>query len=141
MQISDVRIKLVEGGAERLLAFCSITIDEAFVVRDMKIIGSPDGPFVAMPSRKLCSHCPACGFKNQLRAGFCNHCGGRLPAVQPRGEGGRVRLYADIAHPINAACRDSIERRVVEEYRAELKRARQPGYVSRYDPLGDEEQR
>jgi len=52
-----------------------------------------------------------------------------------------VWLYCDIAHPINAACRDSIERRVVEEYRAELKRARQPGYVSRYDPLGDEEQR
>ena len=75
MQITEVRIKLVENGAERLLAFCSITIDGAFVVRDLKVIGGPSGPFVAMPSRKLCGHCPSCGFKNPLRASYCNQCG------------------------------------------------------------------
>ncbi|MFM8292866.1 MAG: septation protein SpoVG family protein, partial [Planctomycetia bacterium] len=37
MQISEVRVKLVENAAERLLAFCSITIDASFVVRDLKI--------------------------------------------------------------------------------------------------------
>jgi stage V sporulation protein G len=60
MEITEVRIKLVENAAERLLAFCSITISAAFVVRDLKIIGGPSGPFVAMPSRKLCAHCHAC---------------------------------------------------------------------------------
>jgi stage V sporulation protein G len=139
MQITEVRIKLVENGAERLLAFCSITIDGAFVVRDLKVIGGPTGPFVAMPSRKLCGHCPSCGFKNPLRASFCNQCGGRVEGAVPRDEGGRTRLYADIAHPINAACRESIERRVVREYEAEVVRARQPGYVSRYEAFGDEE--
>lgn len=139
MEITEVRIKLVDGGAERLLAFCSITIDAAFVVRDLKLIGGPAGPFVAMPSRKLCGHCPSCGFKNPLRASYCNQCGGRVEGAVPRDEGGRTRLYADIAHPINAACRELIERRIVQEYESELVRARQPGYVSRYEAFGDEE--
>ena len=38
MEITEVRIKLVENSAERLLAFCSITIDAAFVIRDLKIM-------------------------------------------------------------------------------------------------------
>jgi stage V sporulation protein G len=59
----------------------------------------------------------------------------------PRDETGRPRLYADIAHPINAACRELIERRIVDEYEAEVLRARQPGYTSRYDTLGDEDHR
>ena len=142
MQITEVRIKLVENAAERLLAFCSITIDGAFVIRDLKIIGGPSVPFVAMPSRKLCSHCRACGCKNPLRAGYCNQCGGRLPGGEPsRDDQGRMRLYADIAHPINAACREFIQQRVVSEYENEVVRAREPGYVSRYDAIGDEERR
>ncbi len=109
MQITEVRIKLIENAAERLLAFCSITIDAEFVVRDLKIIASPAGPFVAMPSRKLSGHCPTCKFKNPLRATYCNQCGGKLPpGNRQRDEEGRLRLYADIAHPINAACRDMI---------------------------------
>lgn len=142
MQITEVRIKLVENAAERLLAFCSITIDAAFVVRDLKIIGGPSGPFVAMPSRKLCSHCQGCGFKNPLRAAFCNQCGTKITNGHvPRDDDGRLRLYADIAHPINAACRDQLQRRIVTEYEAELIRSREPGYVSRYDAIGDEDHR
>jgi stage V sporulation protein G len=141
MEITEVRIKLVENAAERLLAFCSITIDAAFVIRDLKIIGGPSGPFVAMPSRKLCGHCPACGSKNPLRAGYCSQCGAKLGTGNlPRDEEGRLRLYADIAHPINAACREMIQKRVVSEYEAELVRAHDPNYVSRYDAIGDEEQ-
>jgi stage V sporulation protein G len=140
MEITEVRIKLVDRGAERLLAFCSITIDAAFVVRDLKLIDGPSGPFVAMPSRKLTVHCSGCGGKNPLRSNYCNHCGVRVVAGQPgRDDDGKQRLYADIAHPINAACRDRIQRRVVAEYQAELVRAREPAYVSRYDPLGDED--
>jgi hypothetical protein len=37
--------------------------------------------------------------------------------------------------------RDSVQNRVVAEYEAELVRAKQPGYVSRYDDMGDEEPR
>lgn len=142
MEITEVRVKLVEHAAERLLAFCSITIDAAFVVRDIKLIGGPSGPFVAMPSRKLCVHCIGCSFKNPLRAVYCNQCGKKLAENNiPRNDDGRARLYADIAHPINASCRELIQRLVVREYEAELIRAKQPGYVSRYDAIGDEEHR
>src|SRR6056300_1589726 len=78
VKITEVRIKLIEDAAERLLAFCSITLDAAFVVRDMKIIVGPNGPFVAMPSRKLTSHCQGCGCKNPIRANFCNQCGEKV---------------------------------------------------------------
>ena len=139
MAITDVRIKLVEKTTERLLAFCSITIDGAFVIRDLKLIGGPHGFFVAMPSRKLCIHCRKCSSKNPLKAGFCNACGNKIRSQNlPRDEDGRVRLYADIAHPINTDCRELIQNRVMAEYEAELIRAQEPGYASRYEELGDE---
>src|SRR5512137_2648206 len=94
---------------ERLKAFCSITFDDSFVVRDLKIIEGANGPFVAMPSRKLTAHCPNCRSKNHLRAAFCNQCGARLREPQTlRDDEGRTKLYADIAHPINSSCREAI---------------------------------
>ena len=52
MEITEVRVKLMDEPGERLQAFCSITFDDAFVVRDLKIIEGAKGVFVAMPSRK-----------------------------------------------------------------------------------------
>ena len=134
MEITEVRIKLMEDTDDRLQGFCSITFDDCFVVRDLKIIEGASGPFVAMPSRKLTAHCPKCGCKNHLRAAFCNQCGVRLKEDQTvKDQEGRAKLYADIAHPINSVCREMIQERVIAEYRAEQERAKQPGYVSRYD--------
>jgi stage V sporulation protein G len=136
MEITEVRIKLMEESEDRLRAFCSITIDNCFVVRDLKIIEGASGPFVAMPSRKLTERCNKCGYKNHLRSNFCNQCGVRLksgPHSRSDSESGSNKLYADIAHPINQGCRDIIQSSVITEYYAELDRARLPGYKSRYD--------
>lgn len=134
MEITEVRIKLMEEPGERLKAFCSITFDNCFVIRDLKIIDGSNGPFVAMPSRKLTAHCPGCGMKNHLRAQYCNQCGKRLSdARAPKDADGRAKLYADIAHPINSGCREMIQEVVVNEFFEEIERAKQPGYVSRYD--------
>jgi stage V sporulation protein G len=134
MDITEVRVKLMEDSDDRLRAFCSVTFDDSFVVRDLKIIDGTSGPFVAMPSRKLTSHCPKCGAKNHLRARYCNHCGAAQPLERAtRDPEGRAKLYADIAHPINSACREMIQTRVIAEYQEELQRAEQPGYKSRYD--------
>jgi stage V sporulation protein G len=134
VEITEVRIKLMEEPGERLKAFCSITFDGCFVVRDLKIIDGANGPFVAMPSRKLTSHCPGCGMKNHLRALYCNQCGKRLAdARAPKDPDGRAKLYADIAHPINSYCREQIQECVIQEFYEEIERAKQPGYVSRYD--------
>jgi len=51
MQITDVRIRKIEKEGN-LKAVVSITIDEAFVVHDIKVIAGEKGLFIAMPSRK-----------------------------------------------------------------------------------------
>lgn len=62
-------------------AVVSITIDDEFVVHDIKVIEGEKGLFIAMPSRKATD-----------------------------GE------YRDIAHPINSATRESIQRIILEKY-------------------------
>ncbi|MFO0954077.1 MAG: SpoVG family protein [Isosphaeraceae bacterium] len=142
MEITEVRIKLMEdnsGSNERLQAFCSITFDDMFVIRDLKIIEGAKGFFVAMPSRKLTDRCPNCGTKNHLRSRFCNQCGCRLDENRAiRDAEGRAKLHADIAHPINSACREKIQAAVLASYADELERSKLPGYVSRYDDLDAE---
>lgn len=139
MEITEVRIKLMEdnsGSNERLQAFCSITFDDMFVIRDLKIIEGAKGFFVAMPSRKLTDRCPNCGTKNHLRSRFCNQCGCRLDENRAiRDADGRAKLHADIAHPINSGCREKIQAAVLSSYADELERSKLPGYVSRYDDL------
>ena len=138
MEITEVRIKLMESSEDRLRGFCSITFDSCFVVRDLKIIDGNSGPFVAMPSRKLTSNCSRCHTKNHLRANYCNNCGQKLKQIKPQqGPDGRAKLYADIAHPINARCREMIQNRVIQELEKERQLARQPGYRSRYDEVYD----
>jgi stage V sporulation protein G len=171
MELTEVRINLCGDRGGRLKAFCSLTFDNTFVIRDVKLIDGNDGLFLAMPSRKLCDHCPACHEKNHLKARFCNNCGRRLNEDRYQqhgrtgngmahgngnghgnghgngnghghgngngnghhygnGNGGRLKLHADIAHPINAGCRQEIERKVLDAYDRELERSRQPGYVA-----------
>jgi stage V sporulation protein G len=140
VEITEVRIKLMEEAGERLQAFCSITFDDCFVIRDLKIIEGSNGPFVAMPSRKLTAHCPQCGCKNHLRANYCNQCGLRMQEDRSlKDDDGRAKLYADIAHPINSVCREMIQDRVIREFYEEQERAKLPGYVSRYDDFDFDE--
>ena len=131
MRITETRVKLADQHQERLLAFATITLDDAFVVRDLKIIEGLKGPFVAMPSRKVMGRCTNCSDKNHLRAQFCNQCGTELPpqpSADELSDGERPRMYVDIAHPINKRCRQQIEEAAVAAYRDELERSRQPGY-------------
>lgn len=130
MEITEIRIKLTAAGDEKLRAFCSVTLEREFVVRDLKIIDGAKGLFVAMPSRKLADRCPKCGNKNHLRANFCNECGARLCHDRaPRDERGRPRLHTDIAHPINSRCREFLQRRIIEAYQLEVDKARRGEYV------------
>ena len=80
MQITDVRIRKVakEG---KMKAIVSITLDNEFVVHDIKVIEGDKGLFIAMPSKKAAD-----------------------------GE------YRDIAHPINSATRENIQRVILEHY-------------------------
>jgi stage V sporulation protein G len=140
VEITEVRVKLMEEPGERLQAFCSITFDDAFVVRDLKIIEGGTGPFVAMPSRKLTTHCSQCGSKNHLRAAYCNQCGARQRDQSTgKDDEGRAKLYADIAHPINSNCRELIQQRVIQAFEEEKARSKMPGYVPSYDDFDGED--
>ena len=129
MEITEVRVKMISNKDERLKAFCSMTMDNEFVVRDIKVIEGTSGYFVAMPSRKMSDHCDKCGGKNHLRAKFCNNCGASLPEDRVRQDAkGRMKLHADIAHPINAECRQKIQETIIASFTEELERSKQPGY-------------
>lgn len=61
MNITDVRVKLVKKDELKLKAVASITIDDCFVVHDVKVIeGTDDSYFISMPSKKT----PDGGYKD-----------------------------------------------------------------------------
>ena len=142
LEITETRVKLADSHQERLLAFCTITFDDAFVIRDVKVIEGPRGPFVAMPSRKVMGRCGDCGEKNHLRANYCNQCGKRTHAQRtPDDSRARTRLYVDIAHPINQESRKRIERAALAAFEKEVGRSNEPGYqapdLDDFAPSGD----
>ena len=51
MEITDVRVRMVSKDS-KMRAVVSITIDDMFVVHDIKVIEGDKGMFIAMPSRK-----------------------------------------------------------------------------------------
>ena len=84
MRITDVRVRKMTQDS-KMKAIVSITIDDEFVVHDIKVIEGEKGLFIAMPSKKATD-----------------------------GE------YRDIAHPINSATRDRIQRIILEIYEKAL---------------------
>lgn len=137
MEITEVRIKVLDEPEDKLRGFCTITLAGEFVVRDVKIIEGNSGYFIAMPSRKLTDRCPQCRQKNHLRAKFCNECGGRLDPVRSERGGGRPRLHADVAHPISQACREHLELVVRRAFEAELARLARGEPASAPEPMDD----
>ena len=51
MNITDVRLRIMEKEG-KMKAVASITIDDEFVIHDIKVIEGEKGLFIAMPSRK-----------------------------------------------------------------------------------------
>ncbi len=135
MDITNVRVKLMNNRKEKLRAFCSVTFDNEFIIRDIKVIEGPHGPFLAMPSRKITDHCKNCSVKNHMKAKYCNECGARLNPKrgEKRGEfekNGQSRLHTDIAHPINSNCRKRIQAEIIKAYREELNHNSNQDYAS-----------
>ena len=133
MEITEVKIFLKEGQDKKLKAYATLTFDNQFVVRNVKVIEGSKGLFVAMPSRKLKESCPKCSHKNVIRSRFCNQCGVSLgefhrspagPTGAPPGVSDEERQseHKDIAHPITLECREYIQKKVLEAYEAEKRK-------------------
>ena len=141
MEISEVRVRVVEDANDRLKAVCTVTFDDEFVVRDVKIVEGSNGLFVAMPSRKLTTGCLRCRNQNHLRARHCNECGSKLPEARiPADENGREKAHRDIAHPITAGFRQALQDQVLEAYRIEAEEAGDAGPADRR-PVEDRKRR
>ncbi len=128
MEITEVRIELVQSAKDRLRGFCTLAFDHCFIVRDIRVLEGPQGLFVAMPSRKIMHPCPQCRTKNVIQARFCNMCGSRLPEHEPLpGE----RSHVDVAHPINMAFRTVVSDAVIAAYQKALAnpQGRQPNHA------------
>jgi stage V sporulation protein G len=117
IEVTEVRIKLASDEDDKLLGYCSVTLNDSFVIKDLKIIQGDNAPFIAMPSRKITDKCPRCGYKNHLRAKFCNECGTKLEHNRADTDSrGRAKLHFDLVHPIRSEVRDYVHRKIVEAY-------------------------
>ena len=133
MKITEVRIFQKEDEDKKLRAFATITFDDCFVIRDIKIIEGSKGCFVAMPSRRVKEPCPRCRHRNIVHSRYCNQCGANLEvgggskskaekqASDNDVSQSRLRQseHRDIAHPITAEFRETIQRTVLEAYEKE----------------------
>lgn len=121
MKITEVRIFKKENVDKKLKAFATITLDDCFVVRDVKVIEGNKGLFVAMPSRRMKQPCAKCHHRNAVRSRYCNNCGTSLggDALPPQDQSARQNEHKDIAHPITLECREYIQKAVLEAYEKE----------------------
>ena len=125
MEITEVRVSLRESEGRRLKAYATITFDNSFVVRNIKVIEGNNGLFVAMPARKLKHFCPRCGKKVEVGSQYCSHCGVQLPPVPKDAEENRQVTHQDLAHPINQEFRDYLQTKVLDAYHQEKKEGKE----------------
>lgn len=124
MEITEVRIFLKDSPDKKLRAYATVTFDNVFVVRNIKVIEGTNGLFIAMPSRKVKQPCPKCNFKNELRSKYCNQCAGQLP-IAPRPQVSEAAAnnaqleHKDIAHPITQVFREYLQKKVLDGYEHE----------------------
>ena len=120
MEITEVRISLRNNEGKRLKAYATVTFDNSFVVRNIKVVEGNTGLFVAMPARKAKQFCSRCGKKVDVGSHFCNHCGVNLPpAAKEESVDTRQSAHQDLAHPINQQFRDYLQSKVLDAYYAE----------------------
>ena len=121
MEITEVRVFLKEGHDKKLKAYTTVTFDNAFVVRNIKVIQGSDSLFIAMPSRKMKKSCSKCHFKNEIGSKFCNQCAAVLPADHPSPETDDSKAeHRDVAHPITQEFREYLQKKVLEAYQKEI---------------------
>ena len=134
MEVTEVRVFLRNKDSnKKLKAYVTVTFDNCFVVRDVKVIEGSKGLFVAMPSAKMKATCSQCGHRNVVRSKFCNQCGAnveQLSNTTATPEEARQTEHKDIAHPITPECREYIQKRVLEAYDQEMQNSPQEAVAS-----------
>lgn len=97
MEVTNVKVKVMHTEGN-LKAYATITFDDEFVVKDIKVIDGKKGVFIAMPSKPI---------KNK-----------KAEDVESAEE--MERLHKDIAHPINPQAREKIQTAILKAYEEAL---------------------
>ncbi len=137
MEITEVKVRVVPRDTSKLKAFCSVTFDNAFVVKDIRIVQGLKGLIVSMPTKKLSFKCFKCNAKNHLRSKFCCECGRRIHASNMKmdPQSGRPVFHVDIAHPITQQMRQALEEKIIKAYQDEFERYRQSVVPTEAQPV------
>ena len=121
MEITEIRVFQKEGQDKKLKAYATVTFDNSFVVRNIKVIQGSSGLFIAMPSRKMKRLCSKCHFKNEIGSKFCNHCGAAIKSENQSTElSDAIAEHRDIAHPITQQFREYLQTKILEAYEKEI---------------------
>ncbi len=124
MEITEIRIFPKEGQDKKLKAYTTVTFDNAFVVRNIKVIQGATGLFIAMPSRKMKYSCAKCNFKNEVGSKYCNQCGVSLPPTKEEDSASDNKAeHRDIAHPITQEFREYLQSKILGAYKKEAQTA------------------
>lgn len=120
MIVTHVSILEPEGAEARegLLAFVTITLDNEFVVRDMKLIQRRDKTmFVDFPSVSAPVHCSTCSRKIGCISRYCPFCGeprnSTLDTKFTQDGQRRASAFVNLAHPTKQYCREMIHNAVL----------------------------
>jgi len=119
MEVTEIRIAPKDAFSKKLKAYATVTFDDCFVVRNIKIIEGNNGLFVAMPARKAKIECRACG-KRVDAARHCSMCGAGLPQDRASGFDDDQHGHHDIAHPVNQKFRDYLQESVIGAYHLQI---------------------
>ncbi|UCG34974.1 MAG: septation protein SpoVG family protein [Candidatus Omnitrophota bacterium] len=140
MEITEVRISLREHEGKRLKAYATVTFDNSFVVRNIKVVEGNNGLFVAMPARKLKQFCARCGKKVDVGSRYCNMCGVQLPSSPKNASLDKQATHQDLAHPINQEFRDYLQSKVLDAYYEEKKTAGKESHAFEEGPAPEAEE-
>jgi len=128
MEITEVKVYQKDSPDKKLKGYATVTFDNAFVVRNIKIIEGATGLFIAMPSRKIKQPCVKCNFKNEARSKFCNQCGCQLPVSSPpltqETADTSSSEHRDIAHPITQSFRQELQKKILAAFEQEKVKVR-----------------
>lgn len=120
MEITEIRVFPKEGQDKKLKAYTTVTLDNCFVVRNIKVIQGSTALFIAMPSRKMKAPCTKCNFKNEVGSKYCNQCGSNLPIKEHVDPADAKMEHRDIAHPITQKFREYLQSKILEAYQKEV---------------------
>lgn len=110
LEITEVIVEPTPAG--KVVAYCSITLNGALAIRNIRLIDVGAGAFMAMPNQRARVACPTCSGPTAIGLPYCGRCGAPVPEAPPE-----CPVHHDTCFPVSAEARRFIQDAVMAEYR------------------------